>query len=151
MTRRVRGPLDGPLLPYGPGFEVALASRGYSADSIGRHLRLMVHLSRWLAEQHLTAGDLTAGYAQRFLRFRQAQGHAHPASMDGMTPLVDYLVSVGAAPAAEPQAAGPMDALIAQYRPLPAPGARLVAAVERAALCRRCPQVLGACAGRDAR
>ncbi len=116
MTRRVRGSLDGPLLPYGPGFEVALAGRGYSADSIGRHLRLMVHLSRWLAEQQLTAGDLTAGCAQRFLRFRQAQGHAHPASMDGMTPLVDYLLSVGAAPAAEPQAAGPMDALIAQYR-----------------------------------
>jgi integrase len=76
----------------------------------------MVHLSRWLAEQHLTAGDLTTGCVRRFLRFRQAQGHTHPASMDGMTPLVDYLVSVGAAPAAEPQAAGPMDALSAQYR-----------------------------------
>jgi hypothetical protein len=71
MTRRVRGSLDGPLLPYGAGFEVALAGRGYSADSIGRHLRLMVHLSLWLAEQHLTAGDLTAGCAQRFLRFRK--------------------------------------------------------------------------------
>jgi site-specific recombinase XerD len=116
MTRRVRGPLDGPLLPYGPGFEAAMAGQGYSADSIGRHLRLMVHLSRWLAEQHLTAGDLTAGCAQRFLRFRQAQGRAHPVSMDGMAPLLDFLGSVGAAPAAEPQAAGPMDALITQYR-----------------------------------
>ena len=75
MTRRVRGPLDGPLLPYGPGFEAVLAGQGYSADSIGRHLRLMVHLSRWLAGQHLTAGDLTAGCARRFLRFRRAQGH----------------------------------------------------------------------------
>ena len=116
MTRRVRGPLDGPLLPYGPGFEAALTGQGYSADSIGRHLRLMVHLSRWLAEQHLAAGDLTAGCARRFLRFRQAQGHAHPASMAGMAPLLDYLGSAGAAPAAEPQAAGPVDALIAQYR-----------------------------------
>ena len=53
ITRRVRGPLDGPLLPYGPGFEAAPTDQGYSADSIGRHLRLMVHLSRWLAEQHL--------------------------------------------------------------------------------------------------
>jgi integrase/recombinase XerD len=116
MTRRVCGPLDGPLLPYGPGFEAALAGQGYSADSIGRHLRLMVHLSRWLAEQHLTAGDLTAGCARRFLRVRQAQGHRHPASMAGMAPLLDYLASAGAVPAAEPQAAGPVDALIAGYR-----------------------------------
>ena len=116
MTRRVCGPLDGPLLPYGPGFEAALADQGYSADSIGRHLRLMVHLSRWLAGQHLAAGDLTAGCARRFLRFRQAQGHRHPASMTGMAPLLDYLGSAGAVPAAEPRAAGPMDALIAQYR-----------------------------------
>ena len=116
MTRRVRGPLDGPLLPYGPGFEATLTSQGYSADSIGRHLRLMVHLSRWLADQRLAAGDLTAGCVRRFLRFRQAQGHRHPASMAGMAPLLDYLASVGAVPAAEPQAAGPMDALIAGYR-----------------------------------
>ena len=116
MTRRVRGPLDGPLLPYGPGFEAALAGQGYSADSIGRHLRLMVHLSRWLAEQHLAARDLTAGCARRFLRFRRAQGHRHPASMAGMAPLLDYLASVGAIPAAEPQDAGPAGALIAGYR-----------------------------------
>jgi integrase/recombinase XerD len=116
MSRRVLGPLDGPLLPYGAGFEAALRSQGYSADSIGRHLRLMVHLSRWLAGEHLTAGDLSAGCARRFLAFRQAQGWAHPVSVSGMAPLTDYLGRAGAAQAGEPQAAGPMDALIAQYR-----------------------------------
>jgi integrase/recombinase XerD len=116
MTRRVRGPLDGPLLPYGPGFEVALTGQGYSADSIGRHLRLMVHVSRWLAGQHLAAGDLTVGCARRFLRFRQAQGRTHPTSMSGMAPLLDYLGSVGAVPAAEPQDAGPAAALMVRYR-----------------------------------
>jgi site-specific recombinase XerC len=116
MTRRVRGPLDGPLLPYGPGFEAALTSQGYSADSIGRHLRLMVHVSRWLAGQRLAAGDLTVVCARRFLRFRQAQGYTHPASMSGMAPLLDYLGSVGAVPAAEPQDAGPAGALMVGYR-----------------------------------
>jgi hypothetical protein len=53
--------------PLYVGFEVALAGRGYSADSIGRHLRLMVHLSRWLAGRGLTAQDLTAGCARRFV------------------------------------------------------------------------------------
>jgi integrase/recombinase XerD len=116
MSRRVRGPLDGPLLPYGPGFEAALTDQGYSADSIGRHLRLMAHLSRWLAGQHLAAGDLTAGRARRFLRFRHAEGHTHPASMAGVAPLLDYLRSTGAVPAGEPHAVGPAGALIAQYR-----------------------------------
>jgi integrase/recombinase XerD len=116
MSRRVRGPLDGPLLPYGAGFRAVLAGQGYSADSIGRHLRLMVHLSRWLAGQHLSASDLTGGCARRFLRFRQAEGHAHPASMVGMAPLLDYLRSAGAVPAAEPQAAGPAGALIVRYQ-----------------------------------
>ena len=116
MTMRVRGPLDGPLLPYGPGFEAALAGQGYSADSIGRHLRLMVHLSRWLAGQHLAAGDLTAGCARRFLHFRQAQGHRHPTSMAGMGPLLDYLGSAGAVRAGEPQDSGPAGTLIAGYR-----------------------------------
>src|SRR6266446_10660834 len=102
MTRRLRGPLDGPLLPYGPGFEAALTAQGYSADSIGRHLRLMVHVSRWLAGQHLAAGDLTAGCARRFLCFRRAEGYAHPASMAGMGPLLGYLGSAGAVPAADP-------------------------------------------------
>jgi hypothetical protein len=57
------------LLGYGAGFEEALADLGYSAGSIGRHLRLMVHMSRWLAEQHLAASDLTVECARRFLRF----------------------------------------------------------------------------------
>ena len=121
MTRRVRGPLDGPLLPYGPGFEAVLTGHGYSADSIGRHLRLMVHLSRWLTGQHLATGDLTAGCARRFLLFRQAQGHRHPASMAGMAPLLDYLGSAGAIPAAEPQDAGPCQSSTRDARrPVPA-------------------------------
>ncbi len=116
MARRVRGPLDGPLVRYGAGFEAALTDQGYSADSIGRHLRLMVHLSRWLAGHHLAASDLTVDCARRFLRFRRAEGYAHPASMAGMAPLLDYLGSAGAVPAANPPVAGPADALIGEYR-----------------------------------
>ena len=48
MTRRVRGPLDGPLALTARVSRRPWTGQGYSADSIGRHLRLMVHLSRWL-------------------------------------------------------------------------------------------------------
>jgi site-specific recombinase XerD len=76
----------------------------------------MVQLSRWLVTQHLVAGDLTGERARRFLRFRQAQGYTHPTSMTGMAPLLDYLRSVGAVPAAQPWDAGPAGTLIARYR-----------------------------------
>src|SRR5258708_25744112 len=108
MTRRrVRGPLDGPLAGYGAGFEAALAGQGYSADSIGRHLRLMVHVSRWLAGQHLAASDLTVECARRFLRFRRAEGSAHPASRARLGPPLGHLGRAGAGPAPDPPAADP--------------------------------------------
>lgn len=117
MARRVRGPLSGPLLPYGAGFEASLADQGYSADSIERQLRLMVHLSRWLAGQKLAGSDLTDECARRFLRDRRAGGHTHPASMMGMAPMLDYLCSVGAAPRSQVEVAlTPLGTLVGAYR-----------------------------------
>lgn len=117
MARRVCGPLDGPLMPYGAGFQVSLADQGYSADSIDRQLRLMVHVSRWLARRRLGAGDLSTECARRFLRSRRAEGYAHPVSMAGMAPMLDYLRSVGAAPGVEAEVAlTPVDTLIGAYR-----------------------------------
>src|SRR2546421_11666694 len=117
MARRVCGPLNGPLLPYGAGFEASLIDQGYSADSIERHLRLMVHVSRWLAGRNLAASDLTDECARRFLRARRAEGHAHPASMAGMAPMLEYLRGVGAAPRPEAEVAlTPVDALLGEYR-----------------------------------
>jgi site-specific recombinase XerC len=117
MARRVCGPLDGPLMAYGAGFEASLTDQGYSADSIGRQLRLMVHLSRWLERRHLGAEDLSSDCARRFLRFRRAEGYARPASMAGMAPMLDYLRSVDAAPGIEAGLAlSPLDALVGEYR-----------------------------------
>ena len=64
MTRRLCGPLDGPLSAYGAGFRASLTDQGYSADSIDRQERLMVHASRWLAGRDLAASDLTTHCAR---------------------------------------------------------------------------------------
>jgi len=117
MAKRVCGPLDGPLAPYGAGFQASLADQGYSADSIGRQLRLMVHLSRWLERRHLGVGDLSTDCARRFLGSRRAEGYARPESMAGMAPMLEYLRSVGAAPGIEAEVTRtPVDALVAAYR-----------------------------------
>jgi site-specific recombinase XerD len=117
MARRVRGPLDGPLAPYGAGFEASLAEQGYSADSISRHLRVIVQMSRWLDRRGLGAADLSVDCAGRFLRFRRAGGHTHPASIAGMAPLLDYLRNVGIAPSADTlTAVTPVEGLLGDYR-----------------------------------
>lgn len=116
MTKRVCGPLSGPLLPYGAGFEASLTDQGYSTDSINRHSRLMVHASRWLAGRNLTSSDVTVDCAHRFLRARRAEGHVHPVSMAGMAPMLEYLRSVGAVPAEPHGSATPVDGLILCYR-----------------------------------
>ena len=116
MTRRVCGPLDGPLQPYGVGFEARLAGEGYSADSISRQLRLMVHLSRWLDRRRLGPDRLTSERARQFLQSRKAAGYAHPVSMAGLASLLGYLRDVGAAPSIAAPQRGPLDVVVGQYR-----------------------------------
>ena len=60
------GRVPGPLAPYAAGFVVELVGRGYRPLSVAGQLRLMAHLSRWLAEQDLQPGGLTFQLAERF-------------------------------------------------------------------------------------
>lgn len=64
----------GPLAGYVEGFLAELLSRGYARGSAANQLRLVAHLSRWLASQGLDAGDLTTERVESFVavrRFRQ--------------------------------------------------------------------------------
>ena len=91
MARRMCGPLTGPLVPYVERFRESLAEQGYSSHSVRSHVLLMGHVSRWLASEGFAASDLSGERARLFLGTRRARGYVHPASMAGMTPLLDYL------------------------------------------------------------
>ncbi len=99
MARRMCGPLTGPLVPYVERFRESLAEQGYSSHSVRSHVLLMGHVSRWLASEGFAASDLSGERARLFLGTRRARGYVHPASMAGMTPLLDYLGDIGASPA----------------------------------------------------
>ena len=47
--------MSGPLTVWVEGFCAELARQGYTRDSAGIQLRLMAHLSRWLAGEGLAA------------------------------------------------------------------------------------------------
>ena len=65
MTVSSKKFLWSPLGEFAEGFLAELAGLGYSPRSCEAHLLLMKHLSRWLAAQGLSTGDLTDEVAAR--------------------------------------------------------------------------------------
>ena len=59
---------DGPLAPYAGGFRVELERLGYTPLTAATHVRLMAHLSRWLAREGAEASGLTPALALRGCR-----------------------------------------------------------------------------------
>jgi integrase/recombinase XerD len=117
MDRCERVQVTGPLAGVAAGFQRSLAEQGYSLYSANAQLLLMAHVSRWLAGRMLDGVDLTEARAQEFLRARRADGYAHPVSMRGMRPLLEYLRAAGVTPMPDPlDVATPVDVLIEHYR-----------------------------------
>jgi site-specific recombinase XerD len=106
------------LAPYAAGFVVELIGRGYRPLSVAGQLRLMAHLSRWMAEQDLEPGGLTMEVVERFLEVRRAvdvgrrRGHGWRA----LDPLVGYLRGLGVVPELLASADTAVDRLVADYR-----------------------------------
>lgn len=89
--------MSGPLGGFVEGFLGELAELGYSPRSYEWQLRLLRHLSEWLAAQGLATGDLTAEVVGRFLAERRRAG-AKMRSERALAPLLGHLRRVGVAP-----------------------------------------------------
>jgi len=76
----------GPLAGYVDGFHLELQRQGYRPNAQCDQLRLMAHVSRWLAEQGLDAGDLTPARVEEFLAARRAAGYTLWLSPKGIAP-----------------------------------------------------------------
>jgi site-specific recombinase XerD len=85
-------------------YSAELERQGYRPLSILQHLRLLAHLGRWLEARGLAVRDLTEDCAIAFVRHRARLGKTGLYSARGLEPLLGFLRSVGAAPAAAPTA-----------------------------------------------
>jgi site-specific recombinase XerD len=104
------------LAPYAEGFAAELAVQGYTPLSAANQLRLLAHVSRWLASQGLSPAELTTAPVERFLVSRRQAGYICWLSPRGVAPLLGYLRHLGVVPEARSQAAvTPVDALLAEY------------------------------------
>ncbi|WP_241563763.1 site-specific integrase, partial [Mycolicibacterium brumae] len=115
VVSRVR--VDGPLQEFAAGFSVALESVGYAPLSAANQLRLMAHLSRWMAFEGVAPSELNDELVQAFLSVRSARGYVGWLSARGLAPLLGHLRAVGAAPAPVPRVpSGPVEELLTEYR-----------------------------------
>ena len=109
--------VTGPLAQHAEGFRIELSGLGYTPLTAAAHMRLMAHLSRWLAAEGLETSRLTSSTAEAYFAERRAVGYANERTVGALRPLLDYLRRVGAAPIAD--AAIPASAteqLLARYK-----------------------------------
>lgn len=109
------GRVLGPLAPYAAGFVAELVGRGYRPRSVSGQLELMAHLSRWMAQEGVEPGGLTAEAADRFLEVRRATA-CSLRSWRALDPLIGYLRCLGVISKLVAAADSPVDRLVAQYR-----------------------------------
>ena len=108
--------MNGPLEPYRQGFTADLGRLGYSKFTVVALLHLMAHLSRWLVDQGLGAGDLTDACVERFLATRRASGQVCRLSPRGLIPLLEYLRGLNVAPdPVPPVASTPSERLLEEF------------------------------------
>jgi site-specific recombinase XerD len=111
---RVR--LTGPLTPFAEGFAAELARQGYTRNSVTDQVRLLAHLSRWLAAHGLDVSALTPSVMDAFLVARRSEGYVLWLSRKALAPLVAYLREREALPPATQAPLNATEALLAQYR-----------------------------------
>lgn len=112
---RVR--VSGPLEPYARGFGETLGCQGYAPSSAASLLKLMAHLSRWMAAERVPASDVTPELVEQFVAARRAAGYRHFLSPRGLRPLVRYLCERGVVPEPIPQVVNsPVAVALERYR-----------------------------------
>ncbi|HSH60101.1 MAG TPA: tyrosine-type recombinase/integrase [Acidimicrobiales bacterium] len=124
--------VTGPLAAHADGFHSELSGRGYTPLSAANQLRVMAHLSRWLADQALSLDELTVERVEAFLAARRVEGYTCWLSQRGLAPLLAYLRGQDVVPAPPPVVpVTPLEALLADYRSYLVKERGLVAATVR--------------------
>jgi len=108
--------VTGPLAPYARGFCDRLSEQGYARASAVAQVQLMAHLSRWMLNEDLSAGDLLPEQVEQFACGRRAAGYRRYRWSAAVNPLLDYLRALDVVPTPavmDPQTPG--DELLAHY------------------------------------
>jgi site-specific recombinase XerD len=117
MNEGCRVRVTGPLAGYVDGFRDELAAQGYTVQVRDRQLRMLAHVSRWMAGQGLSVAELTPDLLEDFLDERRREGYHHALSRRAVMPLMEHVRALATAPcpsAADP--AGVLNPVMADFR-----------------------------------
>jgi integrase/recombinase XerD len=107
--------VTGPLSSYVDGFGAELARQGYAPASAADQVRLMAHVSRWLADAGLDPAQLTAVRVEQFLDARRER-YVRLVSWRAVAPLLGYLRALELIPEApRPLAGTPVERLLEDF------------------------------------
>src|SRR4051794_6546825 len=117
MNEGCRVRVTGPLAGYVDGFRDELAAQGYTVQVRDRQLRMLAHVSRWMAGQGLSVAELTPDLLVDFLDERRREGYHHGLSRRAVMPLMEHVRALAAAPCPSAAApAGVLDPVMADFR-----------------------------------
>ena len=108
--------VTGTLEPYVSGFIAELVERGYTPVSAGHQLRLMAHVSRWLAGQGLGPDDLSSERVDEFFAARRAAGYRNYVTPSALVVLLEHLRALGVVPPAGEPVLSEVEKLLSRYR-----------------------------------
>ncbi|WP_449372708.1 hypothetical protein [Arthrobacter psychrolactophilus] len=83
---------DGPLAAVEGDFRAYLEGLGYTELSIGLRVRLLAHLSQWMATEGLALGGLDEAAVERFVAVRQ-ETHVDLARVGDVERVLEFLRS----------------------------------------------------------
>jgi site-specific recombinase XerD len=98
------------------GFIAELAERGYTPVSAAHQLRLMAHVSRWLAGRGLGSDDLSSTGVDEFMAARRAAGYSNFVTPRALAALLEYLRGLGVVPPSGEPVLSEVEELLGRYR-----------------------------------
>ena len=108
--------VTGPLAGYAEGFRAELSRLGYTPLSAAGQMRLVAHLSRWLAAEGLDTPALTSPTVERYFAERRSAGYTNERSVGALRQLRDYLRREGAVAIEQPPVpSSATERLLAKY------------------------------------
>jgi site-specific recombinase XerD len=108
--------VTGPLEPYVSGFVAELVDRGYTPVSVAHQLRLMAHVSRWLASRGLGPDDLSQARVEEFVAARRAAGYRNYVTASALAALLEHLRGLGVVPPPGEPVLSEVEELLGRYR-----------------------------------
>jgi integrase/recombinase XerD len=108
--------VTGPLEPYVPEFVAELVERGYTPVSAAHQLRLMAHVSRWMACEGLGPDDLSSARVEEFVAVRRAAGYVNYVTPRALAALLEHLRAFGVVPTAGEPVLSEVEQLLGCYR-----------------------------------